>query len=485
MDTVSLLLGLLAILVFASLFGFYLLHRYAHTRFDAGKNSRGTEFAVMVTELEHQRQQLVLARSELQQERDSCAAREFELNNQAKKIAVFEANMVEKEQLANELERQDEQRRQLEATLNAAQLRNAELAARIEEQASASGDKLRWVEQAREALMAQFQALAGEILEQKSERFTAQNVEQVGRILDPLREQIRNFQNDVNESRKQEGEQRAVLKSELENLRGLNLRLGEDALNLTRALRGDSRAQGAWGEMILERLLESAGLVIGREFETQLALRDDQQILKRPDVIIRLPEGRDVVIDAKVSLTAYERLTSATNEEGRRSCLEEHVGSMRKHLDDLSSRKYSELPGLQSLDFVLMFVPVEAAYLDAMRIDPGLYERALKRGIVIASPGMLLGILRTIKHLWRIEERRSNAQLIAERAGFLYEKFHGLLIDIEAISRSVDVAAKTVHEAKRKLQGKGNLAWQIEELKRLGARTQKELPRNFLDGEDA
>lgn len=483
MDMLSFLSGLLTALLVTAIAAPILAGRYGRSRYALGQSSRNAELVQAQTELSHDRQQLALVRADLQLARDAAELRQADLAALDKQRAVLESRVDELGRVRDDLMRQVGDFLPLQQELRVALARNAELSARIEEQASASAEKLLWIEQAREQLSEKFQALASGIMEQKSERFAAQNVEQVGRILEPLRDQIKTFQTEVNESRRQEGEQRAVLRSELEALRGMNQRLGEEALSLTRALRGDSRAQGAWGELVLERLLESAGLVSGREYESQLSVVDAQQARKRPDVVVRLPEGRDVVIDAKVSLTAYEKIGSCDDAATRGVLLAEHVASMRKHLNDLGERKYSELPGLQTLDFVLMFVPVEAAYLDAMRAEPTLYDRALERGVVIVSPGMLLGVLRTIKHLWRAEGRRNNAQLIAERAGLLYEKFRGLLFDIEAIAKSIETASKTVDDARRKLTGRGNLLRQVEELKKLGARTDKELPQTLLDSD--
>jgi DNA recombination protein RmuC len=485
MDLLAFLTGLLAGVLVMAAAGLVLLVRFGRSRYLQGQASRDAELAQAQTELAGERQQHALVLADLQRERDQAELRQAQLALLDKQHAVLESRAEELTRVRDDLARQISDFSPLQQALRDATARSAELSARIEEQASAGAEKLAWIEQAREQLALQFQSLASAIMEQKSERFAAQNVEQVGRILEPLRDQIRIFQTEVNESRRQEGEQRAVLRSELEALRGMNQRLGEEALNLTRALRGDSRAQGAWGELVLERLLESAGLVSGREYETQVSVVDEQLARKRPDVVVRLPEGRDVVIDAKVSLTAYEKIGGCDDAAARGVLLGEHVASMRKHLNDLGERKYSELPGLQTPDFVLMFVPVEAAYLDAMRAEPTLYDRALERGVVIVSPGMLLGVLRTIKHLWRVEGRRNNAQLIAERAGLLYEKFRGLLYDIEAIAKSIENAAKTVDDARRKLTGRGNLLRQVEELKKLGARTDKELPQTLLDADSA
>ena len=443
MDIVTLLAGGLIILSILGLVGGWLLWRRIGRADAADRERQAADLTRALAEAEHRQEQLAELRLQL-------------ANTQAELRAQTEANAEAGRVLA------------------AAQ-------ARFEENQAATREKLGFIEQARGQLADQFQSLANAILEQKSERFAAQNLEQVGRILEPLREQIRVFQSEVGAARRQEGEHHVLLQKELDNLRGANQRLGDEASNLANTLRGDSRAQGAWGELVLERLLESAGLEAGREFDTQLVLSDHEQSRKRPDVVVRLPEGRDVVIDSKVSLTAYEQIGQADPEQ-RQRLLGQHVASMAKHLEDLAGRNYADLPGLNSLDFVLMFVPIEAAYLDAMRFDPLLYERALARGVVIASPGMLLAILRTVKHLWRSSDRQNNAQRIAELAGKLFDQFHALLLDIDAIAKALENASEKVESARRRIKtGRGNLVRRVEDLRKLGAKTDKLLPSAYRD----
>lgn len=361
------------------------------------------------------------------------------------------------------------------AAQSAAEARAA-LAARMEEAASAHAEKLRWIESAREQLAQQFQALASAVLEQKAERFGAANAEQVGSLMAPLREQLRQFQQLVVESRAQEGESRAVLRTEIQHLRQLNERLSGDAVNLARALTGDTKTQGAWGELVLERLLEASGLSEGRDYDTQVVLRDEGSETRRPDVVVRLPGGRDVLIDAKVSLVAFERWCNDHDPIAREKHLAEHLGSMRRHIDDLGKRGYARSSGVASNGIVLMFVPIEAAYLEAIRVDPKLYELALRNDVVVVSPGMLLGVLRTIDHVWKAEARRRNAEQIAERAGLLYDKFVGFVQDLQRASEQVGRARSGIDEALSKLSvGKGNLVGQVEKLRSLGARNNREL----------
>jgi DNA recombination protein RmuC len=424
MDAVTLVFGMFigAVLVAASLFLW--VQRQSHRRFEDGRASRDGEFF------------------------------QLESRVQASESALREAR---------------------QAAQSAAEARAA-LSARMDEAASSHAEKLRWIDTAREQLAQQFQALAGAVLEQKAERFGASNSEQVGALLAPLREQLQQFQQLVVESRAQEGESRAVLRTEILNLRQMNERLSTDAMNLARALTGDTKTQGAWGELVLERLLEVSGLCEGRDYETQVVLRDEGSETRRPDVVVRLPGGRDVLIDAKVSLVAFERWCNDQDAIARDRHLAEHLGSMRRHIDDLGKRGYARSSGVASNGIVLMFVPIEAAYLEAIRVDPKLYELALRNDVVLVSPGMLLGVLRTIDHVWKAEARQRNAEQIAERAGLLYDKFVGFVQDLQRASEQVGRARSSIDDALSKLSvGKGNLVGQVEKLRSLGARNNRDL----------
>ncbi|HET6545741.1 MAG TPA: DNA recombination protein RmuC, partial [Rhodanobacteraceae bacterium] len=350
------------------------------------------------------------------------------------------------------------------------------LGTRLNEQQMAMQEKIALLNQAREQFADSFKALAGDILEEKSKRFTEQNQSNLGLLLNPMREKLDGFHKLVTEVYDKESRERALLKHEIDTLKNLNQRISDDALNLTRALKGEASVQGAWGELILERLLEASGLQRGREYETQQALRDDDGGRPRPDVIVHLPEGRDLVIDAKVSLTAYERCCAAVDEAGRARFLRQHVDSMRGHVKGLSERRYSDLPGLDTQTFVLMFVPVEAAYIEAVRADSGLIEFAMKKRVMISTSSTLLPTLLTVASVWQHEKRNRNAFDIAERAGALYDKFVGFIDDMEALRGNLDGARRAFDAASSKLSsGRGNLVRQTEMLKSLGARTSKSL----------
>ncbi|MBU6200322.1 MAG: DNA recombination protein RmuC, partial [Xanthomonadaceae bacterium] len=275
----------------------------------------------------------------------------------------------------------------------------------------------------------------------------------------------------------QENRERAGLKTQIDALQNLNQKISQDAINLTRALTGDSQTQGAWGEMVLERLLEASGLQKGRQYDTQVVLTNDSGERPRPDAIVHLPEGRDIIVDAKVSLTAYERYCSAVDVDERAAQLAAHLKSLREQVRNLAGKRYADLPGVNSLEFVLMFVPVEAAYIEAARHDDTLQAFALEKNVVIVTASTLLATLRTVSSLWRFDDRNRNALEIADRAGKLYDKFAGFVDDLDEARTRVGAAAKALDAAGSKLSsGSGNLLRQVEMLRELGAKASKSLP---------
>lgn len=363
-----------------------------------------------------------------------------------------------------------------------AEQRLTESATRLQEQGHAAEERQAMLERVREEFADRFKALAGELLEEKSRKFSEQNATSLGTLLNPLREQLGDFRKTVAEVYDKESRERQLLKHEIESLKQINQRIGEDALNLTRALKGEARTQGAWGELVLERLLEASGLQKGREYEAQVSLKDDDGGRPRPDVIVHLPEGRDLIIDSKVSLTAYERYCSAANDHERGMQLTAHLASLRTHVKQLAERRYSDLPGVNSLEFVLMFVPVEAAFIEAVHHDDELHAFALERQVVIVTTSTLLATLRTVASLWRFDDRNRNAFEIAERAGRLYDKFVGFVEDIDEARKRLDSARDALASAGSKLKsGRGNLVGQVEKLRELGARAGKQLPGDVVD----
>ena len=320
-----------------------------------------------------------------------------------------------------------------------------------------------------------FENLANKILDQKSAKFTEANKENIKSLLEPLDKDIRNFRKKVEDIHEKDVSQHASLKEFLGNLQQAQAKLSEDARNLTTALKGDSKKQGDWGEFILERTLEASGLVKGLEFSMQESF--DRQ---RPDAIIRLPENRAIVVDSKVSLTAYERSIGTDDEDLKKQALKEHLQSLKKHVDELSEKDYSAIEQINAPDFVLLFIPIEPAFGAALTQDPDLYQYAFERKIVLVTSSTLMATIKTVANLWKLEKQNKHAHDIARRAGLLYDKFVGFLTSIEDIGKALGKATDAHEKAFSQLSsGSGNLVGQIEKLKAMGIRTKKGLPATF------
>ena len=366
---------------------------------------------------------------------------------------------------------------QLRAQLAAAQSEGAVLRITLDKEREAAADKLKLLQQTGEEMTLRFKQISQEILEDKSRRFTEQNQLNIEQILKPLREKIAGFELQVKQSYELETRDRVALKEQIAQLARLNQQVSAEANNLAGALRGQARTQGAWGELVLERILELSGLEKGREYETQFATRDEAGQRYRPDVVVHLPGERDIIIDAKASLSAYARFSEAVDEAARELALAAHVASLRSHIRELGGKGYESLEGIRSLDFVLMFVPNEAAYIDAVRSAPGLYEEALTQNIGLVCPSTLLPTLRTVNNLWKVERQGRNAQQIAEEAGRLYDKFVGFEQDLSKLGNALNAAGKAYADARGKLlEGPGNVVRKIEMLKKMGAKASKQLP---------
>lgn len=350
---------------------------------------------------------------------------------------------------------------------------------RLESERRHAEDKLQTLTRAREELTHQFKSLSQEILEEKSKRFTEQNRNSLEQLLKPLGDKISGFEKQVREAYEKEGKERSALAQQVKQLEELNRQIADDAVNLTKALRGESRAQGNWGEMILETVLERSGLIKGEHYETQLTAATEKG-RRRPDAVIHLPEDRSIVVDSKVSLTAYLRLQEAEDEEARRAALKEHLESVRRHLKQLSDKDYHDLPEVTTLDYVFMFVPSEAAYVEALRADFSLQRDALENNIAIVSPTTLMPMLRAIANLWRLQGQEANAAEIARRAGKMYDKFKSFLDDMDKLGRGLESASRAYDDARNKLvSGRGNLVNRAEKLKELGASAGKRIGRDW------
>ncbi|VAW10136.1 DNA recombination protein RmuC [hydrothermal vent metagenome] len=337
------------------------------------------------------------------------------------------------------------------------------------------------VEKLQEKFTKEFENLANKILEEKSLKFTERNEKNIKAILTPLNEKIQLFEKKVEESQKENISIHAALKEQLLNLQSQNLKITQEAENLTKALKGDSKMQGNWGELVLERVLEKSGLEKDREYSVQqsFTLEDGTRVL--PDVIINLPDGKKMIVDSKVSLTDYERFVNADDDEQQEKFLKDHINSLRRHVDQLSAKKYEDLYEMESPDFVLLFIPIEPAFAIAINNDNSLYNKAFEKNIVIVTPSTLLATLRTIDSMWNNEKQQRNAIEIARQAGALYDKFEGFVGDLTKVGKKMDDAKIEYKGAMNKLvEGRGNIIVSIEKLKKMGAKAKKSIPESIL-----
>lgn len=364
----------------------------------------------------------------------------------------------------------------------------AELQVQLEAERAASAGKLALLKDARGQLTAQFQQLASEILEDKSRRFGEQNRVAIDALLAPVRERLQAFQGKVEEVYLNETRERGALGEQLRQLSALNRQLSDDARNLTEALKGSSKTQGAWGELMLERILEASGLRRGHEFEVQVAVQREDGGRGQPDVVVNLPDNRFLIIDAKVSLVAYADYVAAEGDAARASALQRHRTSVRQHMRGLSERDYPATYGGRAQDFVLMFVPIEPAFLLAISDDEQLYADAWQRNVLLVSPSTLLFALRTVAHLWRQEAQRTNAQEIASRGAVLYDRLVAFAEEFERVGERLNGARQSFDDARARLAtNKGNVIRQAEMLRTLGVKPAKVLPAGLraLDEADA
>ena len=343
-----------------------------------------------------------------------------------------------------------------------------------------SAQKDEELELRQEQLRKDFELLANKILEEKSEKFTHQNKENIKAILNPLNEKIQGFEKKVNDSQRDSAIMHTALKEQLLGLKDLNLQMTKEATNLTKALKGDSKMQGNWGELVLERVLEKSGLEKDREYFVQqsFTLEDNSRVL--PDVVLHLPDQKKMIIDSKVSLTDYERFVNADLEE-RPQFLKAHINSIKRHVDQLSAKNYQDLYDIESPDFVLLFIPIEPAFAIAINEENALYNKAFEKNIVIVTPTTLLATLRTIDTMWNNEKQQQNAIEIARQAGALYDKFEGLVKDLTGVGKKIDDVKKDYSSAMNKLvDGRGNLITSVEKLKKMGAKAKKALPEAIV-----
>lgn len=333
-----------------------------------------------------------------------------------------------------------------------------------------------------EVAKTEFQNLANKILEEKTLKFTEQNQQNLKNILNPLQEKITDFEKKVENTHKESIDYHAALRQQIIGLKDLNVQMSKETVNLTKALKGDSKIQGNWGELVLERVLEKSGLEKGREYEIQKSFVTEEGNRVQPDVVINLPDGKKMIVDSKVSLTSYEKYINEDEEELKSAFLKEHVNSLKRHVEQLGNKNYQHLYEMESPDFVLLFIPIEPAFAIALNEDTQLYNKAFEKNIVIVTPSTLLATLRTIDSMWTNQKQQENAVEIARQAGALYDKFEGFVTDLVKIGKKMDEAKTEYEGAMNKLvDGKGNLITSVQKLKIMGAKAKKSLPDPILN----
>ena len=338
------------------------------------------------------------------------------------------------------------------------------------------------VEKLQEKFTKEFENLANKILDEKSNKFTEQNKENMKNILSPLQDKIQLFEKKVEDTHKESIDYHAALRQQILGLREMNIQMSKETINLTKALKGDSKMQGNWGELVLERVLEKSGLEKGREYEVQQAFTTQDGNRVFPDVVINLPDGKKMIVDSKVSLTAYEKYINEEDEILKLGYLKEHVLSIKRHVEQLGNKNYHDLYQIESPDFVLLFIPIEPAFAMALNEDATLYNKAFEKNIVIVTPATLLATLRTIDSMWTNQKQQENALEIARQAGALYDKFEGFVTDLIKIGKKIDETKIEYSSAMNKLvDGKGNLIVSVEKLKKMGAKAKKALPENIIN----
>jgi DNA recombination protein RmuC len=432
------------------LFGLW-FHQKAKTGFDRGVASSAKDVAVI-------QEKLAASERESQSWQSKCGEHRIEINRKTDKISELELVIVEKK------------------------VSLAQLGVRLTEDHRLMEEKLSFINDSREQLKHEFQVLAGQIIDERSKIFTAQNKDNLDLVLSPLREQLKDFKSKVEDVYVKESEGRAALVNEIGHLKNISLQMSTDADNLAQALKGDNKAQGQWGECILERVLEMSGLERGREFETQFHTLDANGGCYIPDAVVHLPHQRDVVVDSKVSLSDYEAYCSAVSDAERSDSLKNHLQSIRRHIQNLSGKQYDQLPEIHSLDYVLLFIPIEAAFVAALKADNTLFSDAFTKNIILVCPSTLLVTLKVIGFTWRIQQQTDNAQVIAHKAADLYDKFCQFLGVLQEVGESIKKASTKYDSAIKIVStGKGNLIKRAEEFKGLGIKGKKEIPVEFLE----
>ncbi len=415
--------------------------------------------------------------------KEEFAAREKqktdEINNLDKEKSILSEKygdlQIIKEKLETELDSERQKNEQLQNRITKAEVEYRNLQEKLDTQKKE-------MEELQKKFASEFENIANKILKQNSQEFTSVNEKKIGDILNPLKEKIRDFEKKVEDTYQKGLKDQTDLKAELKKLYEINYKISEEANNLTRALKSDTKKQGNWGELVLSRVLERSGLVEGTEYETQTSTRNDEGNIIRPDVVVKLPDNKHIIIDSKVSLTAYEAFVNSDDDASREKFLKQHISSIKNHVKELSEKSYQNAEIFDTPDFVLLFMPLESAFSAAIQADNSLFGFAWDKKIVIVSPTTLLATLRTISSIWKHEKQTRNALEIAKQGGALYDKFFGLVTDMEKLGNQLNTVRKTFDDAHGKLTGgRGNLIKQVEKLKELGAKAAKSLPGKYLE----
>ena len=409
--------------------------------------------------------------------------KEADLNRIIAEISAQNKAQIQKIAEQQELnERQNSEIKDLQSDKNQLIGLKSQLAAQNESLQQLLDSQKEEIVKIQEEAKLQFENLANKILEEKTLKFTEQNQQNLKNILNPLQEKITDFEKKVENTHKESIDYHAALRQQILGLKEMNLQMSKETLNLTKALKGDSKIQGNWGELVLERVLEKSGLEKGREYEIQKSFTTEEGNRVQPDVIINLPDGKKMIVDSKVSLTAYEKYINEEDDEQKSSFLKEHVNSLKRHVEQLGSKNYQHLYQMESPDFVLLFIPIEPAFAIALNEDTQLYNKAFERNIVIVTPSTLLATLRTIDSMWTNQKQQENAYEIARQAGALYDKFDGFVTDLVKIGKKMDEAKTEYEGAMNKLvDGKGNLITSVQKLKIMGAKAKKSLPDAIIN----
>ncbi|WP_130736492.1 DNA recombination protein RmuC [Flavobacterium sp. J27] len=437
----------LAVFILALAIGFYLGKLLSKTQSQAEKSSLEERVSGLVNQMEEVKNQLQAEKLQFEKNLAQVVNEKESIQKEKEALAI---HLAKKENdFDNLLERNKEQKQE--------------------------------VNELQEKFTKEFENLANKILEEKTTKFTEQNKENLKVILNPLQEKIQLFEKKVEDTHKESIDYHAALRQQILGLREMNDKMSKETVNLTKALKGDSKMQGNWGELVLERVLEKSGLEKGREYEVQQSFTNQEGNRIMPDVIINLPDGKKMVVDSKVSLTAYERYINEEDETAKSIILKEHVTSVKRHVDQLSDKNYQDIYHMESPDFVLLFIPIEPAFALALNEDNTLYNKAFEKNIVIVTPATLLATLRTIDSMWTNQKQQENAIEIARQAGALYDKFEGFVSDLIKIGKKMDEAKSEYGNAMNKLvDGKGNLITSVERLKKMGAKAKKALPESVL-----